>query len=104
MKTTPNLDKNGLKVLRRASLDRSCSMSSLVESALRRYLAESDASEGEDAPELPTFEGRARVDLAGRAGLDRQVGARGGVSLLDTRDTDFHRFPWLEPLDPMQAP
>lgn len=48
--------------------------------------------------EVPQLTGNL-MDDAGTAVLMREH----GVSRICTRDTDFHRFPFLEPIDPLTA-
>ena len=63
-------------------------MSELVETALRLLLQSRSASV--DLRPLPSFD-------SGGALLMREHGIR----RICTRDTDFHRFPFVEPVDPL---
>jgi len=53
---------------------------------------------GEIVTEIPQLAGNLMHD-AGTAALMREH----GVSRICTRDTDFHRFPFLQPIDPLTA-
>lgn len=68
MKTTLNIDDKVMKQLKREAVRRGCTMSELVESALRLLL---QAKQGpKDLPPLPGFHGGAElVDIANRDAL-----------------------------------
>ena len=61
----------------------------------RRHAAVLDAT----VAEVPLLAGNLWHDAA-TATLMREHGIR----RICTRDTDFHRFPWVEPLDPLTLP
>jgi hypothetical protein len=89
MKTTLNIDDTVMARLRRESARTGRTMSQLVEMALRGLLQE--RPEAAELEALPTFRsGGALVDIADREALYRSM-----------RGTDFHRFPFLEPIDPL---
>lgn len=68
VKTTLVLSDTLVKVLKREAARRGCSMSSLVESALRRLLEE--PVKPPSLPPIPTFRaGRAAVDVTNRDAL-----------------------------------
>jgi hypothetical protein len=68
MKTTLNIDDSVMALLKREAARRGCTMSELVESALRLLLA---AKEGRgQVPPLPSFKsGGAMVEVADREAL-----------------------------------
>jgi hypothetical protein len=75
--------------LKREAARQGRTMSELVETALRILLR--GGKTRVELPPLTTFKsGGALVDVADRD------------TLYQGRDTDFHRFPFLEPLDPMK--
>lgn len=68
MKTTLNIDDQVMARLRREAAAQGKTMSELVETALRRLLAQ--RPEARALPPLPTFHaGRASVDIANREAL-----------------------------------
>lgn len=68
MKTTLNIDATVMAELKREAARRGCTMSKLVESALRMLLHA--RAEPRPLPELPTFKsGGALVDVASREAL-----------------------------------
>lgn len=68
MKTTLNIDDTVMTQLKREAARRGCTMSELVETALRRLLA--DKKEAVALPPLPTFDGGGElVDIANREAL-----------------------------------
>ncbi len=84
MKTTLFIDDSVMIRLREESARTGKALSELVEAALRSMLERPSPSPSSDLPPLPAFHGGApRVDLADR--------------------TDFHRFSFLEVLDPLRV-
>ncbi len=72
MRTTITIGDELLKQARQAALKRSCTLSTIVEEALRKALAASVASSSSRPTRLATFRGRglrAGVDLDDSAGL-----------------------------------
>lgn len=68
MKTTLNIDNTVMAELRREAARRGCTMSEIVESALRLVLGPRRVAA--DLPELPRFRGGAElVDVANREAL-----------------------------------
>ena len=68
MKTTLNIDDGVMARLKREAARRGCTMSELVESALRLLLQHREASD--DVPPLPTFKsGGHLVEIADRNAL-----------------------------------
>lgn len=76
MKTTLNIDDSVMQRLREEAARRGKTMSELVEAGLRRVLEE---------PEQETDQVREH-----------------GIARIVTRDTDFHRFSFLEIVDPLR--
>jgi hypothetical protein len=75
MKTTLNIDDNVMRRLKREAARRGCTMSELVESALRSLWA--PRRQPLDLPALPTFDGGgATVDIADREALYRVMEGR----------------------------
>jgi len=73
MKTTLNIDDSVMALLKREAARRGCTMSELVESALR-LLPRSQKKRGE-LPPLPTFKsGGPLVDIADRDALYHAIG------------------------------
>lgn len=76
MKTTLNIDQKVMAELRREAARRGCSMSELVESALRLLLRQPRGPRS-TAPPLPTFNsGGHRVDIADRDALYQAMEGR----------------------------
>jgi hypothetical protein len=72
MKTTLNIDDSVMKRLRREAARRGCTMSELVETALRLLLQH--RKEQKDLPPLPGFaSGGQLVDVADREALYEQM-------------------------------
>jgi hypothetical protein len=72
MRTTITIGDELLKQARQAALKRSCTLSTIVEEALRKALAATVASSSSRPTRLATFRGRglrAGVDLDDSAGL-----------------------------------
>jgi len=91
MKTRLNIDDTVMRQLKREAMRQGRTMSELVETALRLLFR--SKKKPEDLPPLPIFHsGGALVDIADREALYQ----------ICTRDTDFHRFRFLEVLDPSQ--
>lgn len=68
MKTTLNIHESVMKRVKREAARRGCTMSELVETALRGLLEKT--RETRDLPPLPTFDGGGtRVDIADRDAL-----------------------------------
>jgi hypothetical protein len=68
MKTTLNIEDSVLRALKQEAARRRCTMSALVETALRQLLAARERSS--KLPPLPTFQsGGAFVDIADRDAL-----------------------------------
>jgi hypothetical protein len=68
MKTTLNIHESVMKKLKREAVRRGCTMSELVETALRGLLE--NTRETRELPPLPTFDGGGvRVDVADRDAL-----------------------------------
>lgn len=75
MKTTLVIDDGVLRRLKVEAARRRCTISSLVEAALRRFLEKGEKLA--KLPPLPTFSsGGALVDVADRDALDRAMGGR----------------------------
>jgi hypothetical protein len=75
MKTTLNIDDGVMKRLKREAARRGCTMSELVETALRALLTH--RSSARDLPPLPSFDGGgASVDIADRDQLYRVMEGR----------------------------
>jgi hypothetical protein len=75
MKTTLNLDPSVMARLKREAARRGCTMSELVESALRLFLQ--PARTRTDLPPLPAFRsGGHLVDVADREPLDHALEGR----------------------------
>lgn len=75
MKTTLNIDRSVMALLKREAARRRCTMSELVESALRRFLR--PQKEQADLPPLPTFKsGGHLVDVADREALYQAMEGR----------------------------
>ena len=75
MKTTLNIDDGGVVRLKQEAARRGCSMSELVETALRRLLDQRKSKTR--LPRLPTFNsGGALVDLADRDALYQAMEGR----------------------------
>ena len=119
MKTTLNIADSVMRELKREAARQGRTMSELVKSALRRLLRH-----GERRPDLPALpelkSGGHRVDVANREVLYQVLAEiphlagnlfhdartailmrEHGVRTIYTRDTDFHRFPFLQPVDPV---
>jgi predicted nucleic acid-binding protein len=102
MKTTFRIDDRLMAELRREAARRGCTMSQLVETALR-LLLQRPAGEHRALPPLPVWDSggllvrRPVVHDALTAILMREHGIR----TIYTRDTDFHRCPFVEPVDPV---
>jgi hypothetical protein len=76
MKTTLNIDDRVMAQLRREAVRRGCTMSALVESALRLLLRPA-RGEPSDLPPLPTFKsGGHLVDVADREALSQAMEGR----------------------------
>ena len=76
MKTTLNIADSVMQRLREEAARRGTTMSALVEAGLRRLLAESSQSDGQQAglPPLPVWNGGAElVDLSDRDALYRAM-------------------------------
>ena len=72
MKTTLNIDDSVMRLLKQEAARRGCTMSELVESALRLALASKQRRSG--LPPLPSFKsGGALVDIADREALYRAM-------------------------------
>jgi hypothetical protein len=75
MKTTLNIDDSVMALLKREAARRGCTMSELVESALRRLLNEKPAAS--PLPPLPKFRsGGATVEIADRDALYQAMEGR----------------------------
>lgn len=75
MKTTLNIDDNVMKALREEAASRGCTMSELVETALRILLYRRE--EEDELPELPTFNsGGPLVDISDRDALYQAMEGR----------------------------
>lgn len=75
MKTTLNIDKTVMQELKREAARRGCTMSELVETALR--LLFQSRKKPANLPPLPTFEsGGALVDIADRQALYQAMEGR----------------------------
>jgi hypothetical protein len=75
MKTTLNIDNTVMQELKREAARRGCTMSELVETALR--LLFQSRKRKADLPPLPTFEsGGALVDIADRQALYQAMEGR----------------------------
>jgi Arc/MetJ family transcription regulator len=75
MKTTLNIDDSVMALLKREAARRGCTMSELVESALRRLLNEKAAAS--PLPSLPKFKsGGATVEIADRDALYQAMEGR----------------------------
>jgi hypothetical protein len=75
MKTTLIIDDSVMTLLKREAARRGCTMSELVESALRRLLSEKEARS--PLPPLPKFKsGGAVVDVADRDALYQAMEGR----------------------------
>lgn len=75
MKTTLNIDPSTMKLLKREAARRGCTMSELVESALRLLLQAPEPPP--DLPPLPTFRsGGHLVDIADRDALYQAMEGR----------------------------
>lgn len=75
MKTTLNIDQSVMAALKREAARRGCTMSELVESALRLQLQQKRQHQG--LPPLPTFKsGGELVDIADREALYRAMEGR----------------------------
>lgn len=75
MKTTLNIDDSVMTLLKKEAARRGCTMSELVESALRRLLAEKEAAS--PMPPLPSFtSGGSLVDIADRDALYQAMEGR----------------------------
>jgi hypothetical protein len=75
MKTTLNIDDSVMARLKQEAARRGCTMSELVESALRRLLSETKAASV--LPPLPVFDsGGAMVEIADRDALYQAMEGR----------------------------
>jgi hypothetical protein len=75
MKTTLNIDDSVMALLKREAARRGCTMSELVETALRLFLRPRGAQRG--LPTLPTFKsGGHLVDVADRDALYQAMEGR----------------------------
>ena len=75
MKTTLNIDDSVMSLLKKEAARRGCTMSELVESALRRLLAEKPPAA--PLPPLPKFKsGGALVEVADRDALYQAMEGR----------------------------
>ena len=75
MKTTLNIDDSVMTRLKQEAARRGCTMSELVESALRRLLSETKAAS--PLPPLPDFDsGGAMVEIADRDALYQAMEGR----------------------------
>lgn len=103
MKTTLTIDDSVMRQLKLEAARQKRTMSEMVETALRMLLQERK-SRGAIAP-LPTFKSKgALVNIAGNLVHDTHTAIlmrEHGIRRIYTRDTDFHRFPFLEPIDPL---
>jgi hypothetical protein len=76
MKTTLNIDDRVMRRVKREAARRGCTMSELVETALRAHLARRPAAQ-QDLPELPSFDGGGvAVDISDREALYRVMEGR----------------------------
>ena len=101
MKTTLNIDDTLMRRLRQEAARRGTTMTALVDSpgfemlvATRRHAAILEQT----VAELPDIRGNQMYDLH-TAVLMREH----GVSRICTRDTGFHRFPFLSVVDPVRG-
>ena len=75
MKTTLNIDSSVMRLLKQEAARRDCTMSELVESALRLLLRQTPGKRG--LPPLPTFRsGGHLVDIADRDALYQAMEGR----------------------------
>jgi hypothetical protein len=75
MKTTLNIDDSVMRLLKQEAARRGCTMSELIESALRVALTSKHARSG--LPRLPSFKsGGALVDVADREALYQAMEGR----------------------------
>lgn len=80
MKTTLTIDDGVMRRLKAEAARRGCTMSELVESALRMLLRPQPGSKQSKAP-LPTFDmGHAKVDVADREALEEVMEEAKGTS------------------------
>ncbi|MBI4861184.1 MAG: ribbon-helix-helix protein, CopG family [Candidatus Riflebacteria bacterium] len=76
VKTTLKMSSEVMRALKREAIRRQCTMSELVETALRSLLEKGAESTG-SLPELPSFDGGGcRVDVSDRDALYRAMEGR----------------------------